>query len=327
MRARDVVNFFNCLVRFFSAALICAGFDYYAAAQDVAKNLSIEKGEQAIKIFDAGRHALSYKFAGVPKKPYIAELFTPAGVQVLRDSPPDHKHHHGVMFALSVDGVNFWEEHTPQSGLEVHRTFSKISNNIGDESRAGFVEELDWLAPDSDKPLLQERREIHLLKMKETAQPVTLILWRSRLSVPQEKNTAKLEGRIYFGLGARFPASMDRNGLYFHAPDGSSKEIEKGDSRLITAKWCAYSALADGKPVTLAIFDHPTNLRHPATFFMKTKGFAYLSATLNLAEKPFVLDFAKPLTLTYAVAVWDGKVDAAIIEALYKQWLTQAADF
>ena len=23
---------------------------------------------------------------------------------------PDHKHHHGLMFALSVDGVNFWEE-------------------------------------------------------------------------------------------------------------------------------------------------------------------------------------------------------------------------
>ena len=43
-------------------------------------------------------------------KPYADQLFSPAGVQVLRDSPLDHKHHHGLMYALAVDGVNFWEE-------------------------------------------------------------------------------------------------------------------------------------------------------------------------------------------------------------------------
>ena len=50
------------------------------------------------------------------RKFYIKELFTPGGVQVLRDSPPDHKHHHGLMFAIGVDGVDFWGEETGAGG-------------------------------------------------------------------------------------------------------------------------------------------------------------------------------------------------------------------
>ena len=60
---------------------------------------------------------MTYRFAGAPK-PYVKELFTPAGVQVLLDSPADHIHHRGLMFAVAIDGVNFWEESTT-SGRQV----------------------------------------------------------------------------------------------------------------------------------------------------------------------------------------------------------------
>ena len=43
---------------------------------------------------------LQYRYGDVPFKPYIKELYTPGGLNILLDAPPDHLHHHGLMFAL-----------------------------------------------------------------------------------------------------------------------------------------------------------------------------------------------------------------------------------
>jgi hypothetical protein len=67
------------------------------------------------------------------------------------------------------------------------------------------------------------------------------------------------------------------------------------------------------------MFDDPKNPRHPATWFTLDKPFAYMSATLNLSRQPLVIEAGKPLELRYAAAVWDGKIDAAKIAALYRQ--------
>jgi hypothetical protein len=49
------------------------------------------------------------------------------------------------------------------------------------------------------------------------------------------------------------------------------------------------------------------------------KPFAYVAATLDLSRQPFVIEAVTPLELRYAVAVWDGEIDAAKIEALYRE--------
>ena len=72
--------------------------------------LRVVEGPATATIRAGDRTVLEYRTKASPMKPYIRELFTPGGVQILRDSPADHKHHHGLMFALGVDGVDFWEE-------------------------------------------------------------------------------------------------------------------------------------------------------------------------------------------------------------------------
>ncbi len=72
--------------------------------------LRVSEGPTSATIRAGDRTLLEYRTAASPMKPYIRELYTPGGVQILRDALPDHKHHHGLMFALGVDGVNFWEE-------------------------------------------------------------------------------------------------------------------------------------------------------------------------------------------------------------------------
>ena len=72
--------------------------------------------------------------------------------------------------------------------------------------------------------------------------------------------------------------------------------------------------------VTVALFDHPSNVRHPARMFTMTAPFAYLAATLNLWKETLKLEPGTTLKLVYGVAVWDGNVEPAQVEALYRRW-------
>jgi hypothetical protein len=113
---------------------------------------------------------------------------------------------------------------------------------------------------------------------------------------------------------------MDKVGTFENA-SGQPGETVRGDERNVPAAWCAYSAEADGKPVTAAMFDDPTNPRHPATWFTMTTGFAYQSATLNLYKEPLTVTKDAPLTVRYGVALFDGRVGKDVIEKTYQRWL------
>lgn len=284
----------------------------------LAADLRIAQDSSTISIFDGDRLVLHYRYAEVSHKPYADQLCSPAGVQVLRDSPDDHKHHHGLMYALMVDGVNFWEE-IADSGRQQHRLLRDVKATIqNDAACAGFVEEVDWIGPASEKPMMIERRTIDVVQAGDPA--ATLINWRCRFQTPPGKDVIVLGGKFYHGLGMRFLPSMDTGGRFIYADDAPSEKLE-GELRLTPAVWCAYTAKADGKPVTVAIFDHPSNLRHPATMFTMTQSFAYLSATLNESKEPITVKADKPLDLCYGVALWDGETDRATVEKFYRRWL------
>ena len=254
-----------------------------------------------------GQPVLQYQAAANPFKPYVAQLYTPGGVAVLRDSPSDHLHHHALMFAVSVEGVSFWEER-PACGRQVPREFK--------QERDRLAQALDWTTPEGKVVLREERTlKIHA----EMARTVTLLTWRSRLQVPSDREKVALTGSHYYGLGARFVTAMDQDGVFVNSA-GAAGEVVRGTERLTNAAWCAYTAAVDGKPVTFALFDHPANLRHPSRMFTMTVKFAYLAATLNLWKEPYTLEAARPLDLRYGVALWDGKVEPAAITALYLRW-------
>jgi hypothetical protein len=319
----------------FALAMAVANVVALAAAEETAADLRIAKDDSTVSVFDAGRPAMRYRYAKVPMKPYVDQLFSPGGVQVLRDSPRDHQHHHALMFATAVDGVDFWSEvgqgtaEFPNSfgkgfGKEIDTSLDDVKATVRDGAgQAGFVERLDWIGPLSKKLLLVERRAIHVLK--GPALGATLIEWQSSLQTPPGKSTAVLTGSHYFGLGIRFLQSMDSGGRFFNADDKLG-EIVRGDERLTPVKWSAYTAKADGKPVTVAIFDHPETFRHPAAMFTMSTPFAYLSATRNEWKEPITIKAGKPLDLCYGVAVWDGAVDKKTVEALYQRWLKLRAN-
>ena len=126
--------------------------------------LKLVEGPGGVTIRAGDRTVLEYRTTPSPMKPYVRELFSPGGVQVVRDAVPDHKHHHGLMFAVGVNGVNFWEE-TPTAGTEKPR--GRLLHVDGFDSSTPparrFIQTLDWTDAHG-KQLLVERREVEAVR-------------------------------------------------------------------------------------------------------------------------------------------------------------------
>jgi hypothetical protein len=272
----------------------------------------------AVSILKGSDIILRYPYKNVPFKPYIQQLYTPNGINILRDAPHDHLHHHALMYAVAVDGVNFWEEQKAP-GRQLHMSFSNVKIDERDNILcAGFTEQLDWMNPQNKELMLKESRTIEACKLGNVE--ATFLKWQSSFTVPKGKDFVTLSGSHYFGLGMRFLISMDTGGQFRNSA-GRTGEVVRGDERITRANWYAYTAQADGKPVTVAMFGHPDNVRDPTHWFTMGKPFAYLSATLNLYREPLKIETEKPLVLRYAVALWDGKVEDGQIEQAYDQWI------
>lgn len=281
---------------------------------------SISLGTGQVQIMEQNQAVLNYVYDPVPFKPCVNRCLTPKGVQFLRDSPHDHKHHHALMYALGINDFNFWEE-TDKGGKEVHR---EITGTRSEFVRGGvwshFGEMLDWIPAGQDKPIAVELRTIGLMRLRGVK--ARLITWETQLTPAKGAGDLRLTGHHYYGLGARFIESMDKNGTFLYASKKPG-EIVRGDERNTPDDWCAYEAAADGKPVTIAMFGHPDNPRGPATWFtMGDHGgaFGYLSATLNLYKEPMPLKQNETLRVRYAVLFYDGHATAKEIKKDYAAW-------
>jgi hypothetical protein len=261
------------------------------------------------------RPVLEYQSAASPMKPYVGQLFTPAGVPILRDSPKDHKHHHALMFAVKAGGVNFWEE-VKHSGRQVAQAAPALnSSRVNAASRSTILQQLDWLGPE-DRKILEEQRTVSVISNSDI--PATLVTWRSRLHAPKGQDAVTLKGTHYDGLGMRFVESMDNGGRFFNS-EGKEGTLVRGTERVAEARWAAYTAKAGARPVTVAIFDHPKNPR-PGHFFTMTSPFAYLSVTLNVWKQPIEMAPDSDLDVRYGVALWDGQIKPEQVETLYEHW-------
>jgi hypothetical protein len=159
---------------------------------------------------------------------------------------------------------------------------------------------------------LKETRKISV-KLSDNA---TLLDWQSTLEAVED---TVLDGWHYYGLGMRFVQEMDKGGRFFNSTGKSDGEIVGGDQRLTLCRWMAYTANVDGQPITVAVFDHPSNPRPMLAFTMGDvdSPFAYLGATVNLHRESVKLNAGQSFTAKYRVALWDGEVPPEVIEKMY----------
>jgi hypothetical protein len=279
------------------------------------KTLSIVRSERCVVVKQDDRELLRYVYAGAIKRPYVSGLTSPSGVNVLAEEiegpyPP------GLTFGLDVDGVCF-TKNSEESGAQVHEQWNdlRIDEAAGVE-RAVLDEHLVWETPDGDY-VLQERRTLTVPALA-AGQPRTLI-WQSAFTPGEDAiETLGLGGTEPCGLGLCFSEDLSADGRNFTASGDVAEEI--ADPR---AAWSARAAkLRTGQSVTVAMFDAPTNPRHPPEWFVdgRERPVVYMADTLGLGAKPLQLELGKTVTTCFGVAVFEGAADAADVNSGYLKW-------
>jgi hypothetical protein len=126
------------------------------------RDWTLVKDEGRVSITEGGRELICYRRKDVPYKPYVERFRTPAGVNILRDAPHDHLHHHGLMYAVNVNGVEFWTE-TEESGRQ-HTTQSSTKAPVRRNGWgcARIESTVEWRAPGAGAILLEEQRAIEV---------------------------------------------------------------------------------------------------------------------------------------------------------------------
>ena len=258
-----------------------------------------------------GKPLLVYAFDPQKFKPYVKELRTIEGDNILRDAPFDHLHHHALMYAIKVNGINFWEE---TSGNGVQKPVHTAEPVLGFTETAGsklpqatISQAIHWAAPqDAFLPnaapvaLLVEHRTL-VLTVNEEHHEVALE-WKSQFEVGPKTNTVMLTGANYHGLGIRFLQELDT--LAMHSLVEAHPDLANYRQDLSTAPWATVSFAPPGHPATIALVGHPTNARGDTTYFSMLTPFAYLSATQALDKEPLVYHSGDKWELNYLVLLY-----------------------
>ncbi|MFI5629928.1 PmoA family protein [Streptomyces sp. NPDC051664] len=120
----------------------------------------------------AGRPVGRYTYLPATEgRPYFHPVTTLAGVPVTEERPADHLHHLGTSIAVpDVAGHNFWGGRTFVRGqgptaLDNHGIQRHLGWKLCDSD--GFVEELSWVADDTE--LLREHRTVAVAALSATA--------------------------------------------------------------------------------------------------------------------------------------------------------------
>jgi hypothetical protein len=302
--------------------LIASGCCALAAESSISIDSHLERDELVMSY--KGRKLLVYAFATNQFKPYVRELYTLRGENVLRDAPPDHLHHHGMMYALYVNGINFWEERDAP-GVEQHVEIPLHAAMIDSDGvpKAYFTELIYWVAPTNRaavpsvaNALLLEQRTL-TLTVDEKAGEVALH-WESRFQVGPAAGKVTLSGTSYDGLGLRLPESFNHVARFQNAADQPYKA--GGAQNVIAAQWTSVSGAMNSRDVMVVLFGRKDNARGDAAFFTMLDPFAYLSATQGVDQKPIEHAAGDTFALSYLLTVYSENKPADFIRQRCERW-------
>lgn len=291
-----------------------------AYAGDIEISRRADRGELEMRY--RNKPILLYTYATNQFKPYVKELYTLSGQNALRDAPADHLHHHGLMYAIRVNGINFWEEvGDPGHQLSGKIVFQPAGRSTAGLPQAAFTHVIHWVShadASADDPAavawLTETRTI-TVTVNEPSDEVS-VDWKGEFQVGA--SPVKLTGSFYNGLGLRPPQSFDHVAYHQNSEDLPYSVQQERD--VTAANWSAVTGVVQGKAATIALFKTPSN-KGETRFFTMLNPFAYLSVTQNLDQEPLSYAAHDRFAVRYLVTLYTGSRDLPFLNARYHEWL------
>ncbi|MEM2941554.1 MAG: PmoA family protein [Thermoproteota archaeon] len=275
-----------------------------------------EREEQTVFLFDS-QTVMSCRHSKELSKPFIYPLKGPEGTPLTWNSPPDHAHHRSFWTAHGmVNGEDLWLE-----GLDRGKM---VVDNISRQAGYVFSEiklKMTWQGS-SGKKLVDEDRIIRLWNIPDRQ-------WLIDYSTFLTANY----GDVLFGdtkeagmISIRVRESMEvENGGRIENSWGGINEAETWGRK---ANWCDYSGPVDGFWQGIAIFDHPSNPRHPSYWHVRDYGlmaanvFGVTEFNGSDYEKGgLLLQNEKTLGFCYRIYVHNGDAQDGMVSEKYLDYV------
>ncbi|MGD1155351.1 MAG: PmoA family protein [Terriglobia bacterium] len=292
----------------------------------------------SIEVLIGGKPFTTYYFGAHSPKPYLHPLRSAEGTFVTRgfpmrtdipDESRDHPHHRALFFAHGdINGIDFWGESQPtkqeqtakgmyySSGeLPKGRTvFRKLDVAKGGMLRATF----DLVGPDG-KAIGSETQQYTFHGDAPTRVIDCAFTLVADQGVPLKLGDTK-EGTF----AIRLVKALEAPNVKMLNSEGKVGEKEIWGKR---AEWVDYSGVVAGEKLGIAIFDNPTNIKHPTYWHAREYG---LFAVNPFGEHDFYNDpkrdgsvtipAGQSLTLRYRVLIHHGEAAEAQVAEAYRRY-------
>jgi hypothetical protein len=265
---------------------------------------------------------------------YYWPLIGPGGVRMTRAWPMedvpgeerDHVHHRSMWFSHGlVNGVDFWGEDASYKGSPKHPVGKILFDKVL-EAKSGATGVLTtlqkWTAPDGSVPVTT----VQTLRVHERPESERMFDFEVTLKAGEKDVTFGDTKEGTFGV--RIAESMRLKAVKDAVATGkivNSEGLRDDKVWGAHAKWVDMSGVIDGKTYGIAIFDHPSNLRHPTRWHARDYGlFAanpFCEVEMDKSQPKgagdYVLPAGKSVTFKYRVLMHSGEPDVAEIG---KRW-------
>jgi hypothetical protein len=250
-----------------SIAVLLAAAWLACSLDVVSAEITAERSEKGAVVKIDGRLFTEY-LARSGTKPILWPIIGPTGKPMTRDFPmrdrsgemKDHPHQRSLWFSHgSVNGIDFWGEQG-KVGTIKHLEFTKIAGG----KPAVIATRNAWLAPDGRR-ICEDQRVLHFDSDGDAR-------W-----IDFDITLKATDGELVFGdtkegtFGVRVAQSLSvdaRRGGKIINSDGQTNGVAWGRA----AAWVDYHGPVDGKTVGIAIFDHPSSVRYPTHWHVRTYG-------------------------------------------------------
>jgi len=240
-----------------------------SAANAVA--VRAERAADKVEFFIRELPFMTYNFGKQWARPFFYPVIGPDFVQLTRSYPmiedvpgetTDHPHHKSFWVAHGdVGGVDNWSEEKGHG-----RIVSKRLKEVTSGAVAAIVcQDLEWVSR-RGASVVSEEREIRVYAAPPDQRIVDLRVTFKAKSRKVVFGDTK-EGGIC-SVRVATPMVGSRGGKIENSY-GAIGEAECWGRRAV---WCDYSGTVNAKPVGIAIFDTPGNLRHPTYWHVRDYG-------------------------------------------------------
>lgn len=292
--------------------------------------VALKKQDDGVEVMVGGKLFTRYVTQSKANKPYFYPILNADGNHFTRRYPlekvagesADHIHHKGLWFTHGeVNGTDFWSEDAKAG--ETVTTECHVTTEQGSVF-GGFAASTNWLAKDG-KLIATDKRTVRIVPLPDGCCLLDFTIAITPHDAPVIFGDTK-EGT--FGL--RVPETLaPKPDASTGIKDSQGKMVnsagdKNGDAWGKKAAWVDYWGPIGNATYGIAMFDAPSNLRHPTTWHARDYGLFAINPfglhDFKLGNKgtgDYVIEQGKTLTLRYVVYFHKGDTQTADVAGQY----------